>query len=131
MKKYIKASKVDLFLKYHDDENNYYNNKNNFDRMYSILEKYDDSNGNDPVDVAFEKATPEDQDRMLALITPQPKLGQSGYALRLYNYVIDPRHSSDTYFEHLSSDYCLGVADMVKALIAEGYLDPTEFEDVN
>lgn len=131
MKKYVKASKVDLFLKYHDDENNWRNNQDGFDKMYEILEQYDDSNGNDPVDVAFEKATSEDQDRMLELITPKAKFGQPGYALRLFNYASDPRHSTDTFFEHLSRDYCEGVVDTIKCLLAEGYLDPTEWDNID
>lgn len=58
MKRYIRSeSLVDTFLRYHDDPNNYPNNEDNFDKMYAILEKYDDSNGNDTVDVAFNKAT--------------------------------------------------------------------------
>lgn len=129
MKRMIKASsKVDTFLLYHDDETNWSNNQEGFDKMYKILEKYDDSNGNDTVDVAFEKATPEDQDRMIELITPKARFGQKGYARRLVRYAEDPRGSADTFFEHLTKDYCEGVVDVVKALIAEGLIDEDYFE---
>lgn len=128
MKKYIKSSKVDTFLRYHDDETNWANNKEGFEKMYSILNKYDDSNGNDTVDIPFEKATPEDQDRMIELIVPKPKFGQPGYAKRLVWYAENPELSADNYFENLSSDYCEGVVDVVKALIAEGLIDEDYFE---
>ena len=59
MQRYVKSeSLVDKFLRYHDDESNWAHNQNGFDKMYEILEKYDDSNGTDTVDVAFMKATP-------------------------------------------------------------------------
>lgn len=128
MKKVIKsASKLDTFLLYHDDETNWNSNRSGFDKMYNILDKYDDSNGNDTVDVAFQKATLEDQDRMIALITPKARFGQPGYARRLVSYAEDPRSSADTFFEHLSKDYCEGVVDIVKALIAEGLVDEDYF----
>ena len=60
---------VELFLKYHDDPDNYYAHKDNFEKMYQILDKYG-SNDQD-VDVRFEKATYSDQKEMLALITPK------------------------------------------------------------
>lgn len=129
MKRVIKASsKVDTFLLYHDDEQNWEKNQDGFIEMYKILDKYDDSNGNNTVDVAFEKATPEDQDKMIALITPKARFGQKGYARRLVRYAEDPRGSADTFFEHLSNDYCEGVVDVVKAMIAEGLIDEDYFE---
>ena len=74
MKRYIRSeSLVDTFLRYHDDPNNYAHNEDGFDQMYAILEKYDDSNGNDTVDVAFNKATREDQLKMIELINPEAK----------------------------------------------------------
>lgn len=119
MKRYVKASKVDTFLKYHEDEDNWVNNRDGFDKMYAILEKYDDSNGNDTVDVTFMKATPEDQDRMLRLITPGPKLGQSGYASKLYNDALSGMYGKE---------YSSGVADIVQALVKEGLLDESFME---
>ena len=125
MKRIIKAeSLVDTFLRYHDDENNWASNRNGFDKMYEILEKYDDSNGNDTVDVAFRKASPEDQERMVALITPAPRHpGERGYAKLFYNKVI----SGD--YEDVSYDYIDGVQDFFTALVREGYINAADFEE--
>ena len=113
MKKYVSAALVDEFLKYHEDEDNYVNNRNGFDKMYSILEKYDDSNGNDNVDVAFLKATPEDQQRMVDLIRPKKKVGQRGYAQELYYNALN---------DEFSRDYTDGIIDIMDALFAEGWI---------
>ena len=124
MKRYLRAAdKVDLFLKYHDDSNNYHHHPGDFDKMYEILEQYDDSNGNDPVNVAFEKATPEDQDRMLALITPGDwalKVGDPGYTRYIYyqalkGYAYDSREANEAF------------VDAIEALFAEGLLNESEF----
>lgn len=125
MKKVIKAaSLLDKFLEYHDDENNWTTNRNGFDKMYAILEKYDDSNGNDTVDVAFMKATPEDQQKMVELITPGPRHpGERGYAKLFYNKVI----SGD--YEDVSYDYIDGVQDLFSALVQEGYINAADFEE--
>lgn len=129
MRKPIRASKVDTFMKYHEDESNYRSHPEAFDRVYNILDKYDTSNGNDSVDVVFLKATPADQDRMIELITPRPShVGQPGYVKRLYEYAEDPRSSRDTFFEDLSRDYCEGVVDTITALIEEGLLDASYFD---
>lgn len=112
--------KVALFLKYHDDEANYANNPDGFDKMYSILEKYDNSNGNDTVDIPFRKATPEDQNKMISLIAPKIKFGEEGYSASLYkaaaNYDVD----------NASRDYCDGVTDAIDALIAEGIINQND-----
>lgn len=118
MKKYVSAALVDEFLKYHEDEDNYANNRYGFDRMYDILEKYDDSNGNDNVDVAFLKATPEDQQRMVDLIRPKKKVGQRGYAQELYYKALEG--------EFVKS-YSAGVIDALEALFAEGWILESAF----
>lgn len=118
MKKYVSAALVDEFLKYHEDEDNYANNRNGFDKMYSILEKYDDSNGNDSVDVAFLKATPEDQKRMVDLIRPNKKVGQRGYAQELYYNALNGE---------FGRDYNDGIVDIMDALFAEGWILESAF----
>ena len=123
MKRYVKSArynnKVDTFLKYHDDENNYHENQAGFEKMYSILEKYDDSNGNNTVDVAFMKASPEDQDRMLALIKPSARYGQPGYCRKLYDQAVNREFEDKRYNE--------GIIDAFEALIAEGLIDKDDF----
>ena len=122
MKRYVKASLVDEFLKYHDDETNYYNNEEGFNKMYDILEKYDDSNGNDTVDVAFRKAPLEEQLEMIELIKPSPKLGQDGYAREFYQKAVNEDFGDDT-----NRDYCEGVRDAFEALFEERIIDQGAF----
>lgn len=121
MKKYIRASEnlVDTFLRYHDDEKNYHSNPSGFDAMYEILEKYDDSNHNDTVDVAFKRATPEDQKRMVELITP--KAGRSKDEVR--------REFSDLLAKCYSrrNVYDEGFMDAVDLIEELGYIDTKEF----
>ena len=125
MKRQIYAtSLVDTFLKYHDDRDNYESNPDGFDKMYEILEKYDDSNGNDTVDVAFLKATPEDQRRMIELITPIPKVGSAVYCKQLYK---SAKESNRGYDSHGYDLYGEGVLDAFEALAAAGYIDLNEF----
>jgi len=119
MKKYIKASKADTFLKYHDDADNYYNNEDGFNKMYEILNQYGDSN--EDVDVVFRRATPEDQDKMLALITPNKKVGQSGYAKKLYRDAVDGNLED--------WQYAQGVVDAFEALFREGYVSKDSFKE--
>ncbi len=121
MKKKVFASKLSTFLKYHEDEDNYAANPDGFDKMYSILEKYDNSNGNDPVDIPFQKATPEDQDRMIALIKPGYKFGQKGYAQDMYYRALDMD------IDNADPEYCKGVVDAIEALFAEGWIDENKF----
>jgi len=70
MKRYIRSSLVDEFLKYHEDGENYNRNPEGFNKVYDILDKYTDDL-NEPVDVTFVKATPKDQMRMVSLIRPR------------------------------------------------------------
>ena len=127
MKKMISASQsdrmIDLFLKYHDDENNYHHNRSGFDKMYEILEKYDDSNGNDTVDVAFRKATPEDQKKMIELITPGSwslKPSDKEYSRKLYYDAL----SGDAYEYRYANE---AVVDVFDTLFASGWLNEEEF----
>lgn len=118
MKKYIKASLIEEFLKYHDDENNYSRNRDGFDKMYAILEKYDDSNGNDTVDVAFRKATPADQQKMVDLIRPEKRPGQKGYAQELYYKALEGE---------FDKSYNDGIIDAIEALFEEGWILESAF----
>lgn len=123
MKKFIKAaSLVDTFMKYHEDANNYHSNPDGFDRMYEILEKYGDES--EDVDVAFKRATPEDQRLMVELIKPRPRHpGERGYAKYFYSTVINGG------FEDASRDYMRGVEDLFHALVSEGYIDREDFRE--
>lgn len=121
MKKYVRASLLSKFLEYHDDENNYARNPSGFDAMYSILEKYDTSNGNDTVDIAFQKASREDQEKMVRLITPSLRVGEPGYAFRMYQQALENN------ITNASTEYCNGVVDAFAALFAEGLLSKYDF----
>ena len=123
MKRVIKAaSLVDTFMKYHEDANNYHNNEDGFDKMYAILEKYGDES--EDVDVAFKRATPEDQRLMVELIKPKPRHpGERGYTKYFYNAVINGD------FEDASRDYMRGVEDLFHALVSEGYIDREDFRE--
>lgn len=127
MKRYVRASLVDTFLKYHDDENNYASNRDGFDKMYSILEKYDNSNGNDSVDIAFLKATPEDQKKMVDLITPRrPSFGTVEYCRQMYRDALGlnrNRNFNSVLSEEASKDYCNGITDAFVALFETGLLE--------
>ena len=120
MKKVIKAaSLLDKFLEYHDDENNMMGNESGFNRMYAILDKYDDSNGRDTVDIPFMKATPEDQRKMVELITPGPRRpGDKGYAQKLYYDALEGEYGKE---------YGRGMVDAIEALMAEGWINESEF----
>ena len=123
MKRAIKAaSLVDTFMKYHEDENNYYDNPDGFDKMYEILSKYGDES--EDVDVVFKKASPDDQRLMVALIKPRPRHpGERGYAKYFYNAVINGE------FGDASRDYAIGVEDLFHALVSEGYIDREDFKE--
>jgi len=121
MKRYIRASKLDTFLKYHDDPDNYQSNPDGFNKMYAILDKYASPGEDDTVDIPFQRATPEDQDRMIALIKPGRKAGQQGYAQDMYYKALDCD------IENADPNYCQGVVDAIEALFAEGWLNEDEF----
>lgn len=119
MKRYIKASKVSEFLKYYEDADNYSRNPDGFDKMYDILSKYGDEN--ETVDVVFERATPEDQDKMIELIKPELKFGQDGYARKLYHDALEGNVTNG------NAEYCQGIVDTIEALMAEGWVDEDAF----
>ena len=64
-------SNVDKFLDYYDREGSYVRNPAGFAHVHRILDKYDGSNGNDTVDIAFGKATPSEQAYMIQMIYPE------------------------------------------------------------
>lgn len=120
MKKYyVRASRVDEFMKYHEDSQNWKENQEGFLRMYDILDKYDNSNGNEDVDVLFERATEADQQRMIDLINPANRYGSSGYSSSLYRKAYNRKFSDDSYNQ--------GVIDAFNALFREGLLDEDDF----
>lgn len=116
MKRVVKANNVsnsellETFLRYHDNPDNYAHNRNGFDDMYEILEKYDDSNKEDTVDVAFLKAPLADQIKMVELITPHKATFKEWY----YD-ICQMKRIPDSYQD--------GFRDAVEALIKEGLLD--------
>lgn len=59
---------VELFLKYHDDYDNYKNNEAGFNSMYNILSKY--GNQDEEVDTVFLRAPYSEQIEMVQLIEP-------------------------------------------------------------
>ena len=113
------STKLDEFMRYHEDPNNYPSNEDGFNKMYDILNEY--GTENEDVDVVFKRATPEDQDKMIALIKPRPKFGSKEYARKLYYDALEGS------IENASSDYCSGVEDAIEALFAGGWLDENEF----
>lgn len=76
MKKYVKSSSdsnslLDEFMRYHEDPDNYEKNRDGFDKVYSILDKYGTENEN--VDEVFVRAPENVQRRMIELIKPKDK----------------------------------------------------------
>lgn len=61
---------LELFLKYHEDADNYRNNSYRFEKMYEILSKYGDQTEN--VDEIFLRAPHSEQVEMVNLIAPAP-----------------------------------------------------------
>lgn len=112
----IASSKLDEFMKYHEDNHNYAANPEGFDRMYSILDKYGDDN--DGVDKPFLRATPEDQQRMIDLINPNKiPLGVKGHAKQLYREALKQNNA-----------YSAGVLDAFNSLFQEYFLDEDDFQ---
>ena len=103
--------KVNTFLKYHDDENNWRNNESNYDKMYEILSKYGDES--EDVGTVFERATPEDQDRMIELIKPGPEIGSIDWFRDLYHSNVIEKVNGRQYAE--------GFSDALFALAELGY----------
>ena len=59
---------VDIFMEYHEDPENWRNNRIGFDRMYEILMEYGDED--EYVDEVFKRAPVEKQREMIDLIQP-------------------------------------------------------------
>lgn len=119
MKKVIRASRVEEFMRYHEDPDNYASNNDGFDKMYDILNQY--GSDEEDVDIVFKRATPEDQKKMIELIKPKAKYGSKQYARNMYYDALEGS------IENASSDYCRGVKDAIEALFAGGWLDEYEF----
>ena len=60
---------TEVFLKYHEDADNFRANQSGFDAMYEILSKYGDPD--EYVDEVFKRAPREEQLKMVSLITPR------------------------------------------------------------
>lgn len=128
MKKVIKAAEtrtsglLNEFLRYHEDDMNREFHPNSFKEMYEILDKYDDSNREDTVDVAFLKATPEDQQRMIDLIKfdPLPEEGTVDYCREMY-YSALAGEWSETYKEDRA------IVNVFENLFRAGLLNEEEF----
>ena len=60
---------TEIFLKYHEDADNFRANQSGFDAMYEILSKYGDPD--EYVDEVFKRAPREEQLKMVSLITPR------------------------------------------------------------
>lgn len=77
MKKYVKSSSdsnslLDEFMRYHEDPDNYEKNRDGFDKMYDILDKYGTENEN--VDEVFVRAPENVQKRLVDLIRPKDNI---------------------------------------------------------
>lgn len=117
MKKIIVASKVNQFMKYYSDLDNYNAHPDDFAKVESILSKYGDED--EGPKMLFYQATEDDQDKMIALIKPRLRLGERGYSAQLYRQALRGYAGS--------SEYCDGMSDIIHALITEGLLNKKEF----
>ena len=79
-----------------------------------ILSKYGDEESR--LDVVFDLASPEDQDRIMKLLAPELQEGQPGFAKQFYKDCL--RGNIDA-----STDYINGVFDFYEILKAEGLID--------
>ena len=122
MKKYISSAVrlVDQFLDFHEDENNPNRDNGRFDKMYDILDKYGDESEN--VDVVFERATPEDQLKMIDLISYRrpAKVGSVDYCRDLYYNALE----GDAYDSREANQ---AVVDVFEALFAANVIDEKTF----
>lgn len=127
MRRIVKASKVNEFLKYHDDPENYYRNSDKFDQMYKILNKY--GNEDEDVGTVFKRASAEDQDKMLNLIKLNKlRPGDKGFAQKLYYGALEGHIPDELgYADYQSKDLLEGIIEGIEALFAEGWVDETEF----
>ena len=117
MKKFTKysitaSSLVDEFMKYHEDEDNHYNNEYGFHEMYKILEKY--GHENEPVDKVFVRAPEDDQKRMIELIKPDEgeSITISELSDKFYKLQIKDERGNTTMYE---DGYLDGIYDCLDA----------------
>lgn len=117
MKRYIQSSKLtEFFLKYHEDMDNYSKNRDGFEKAYEILDKY--GTENEPVDVVFDRATPEDQKKILDFISPSNIDGSHEMLISAV--------SGDT----KETSYGQGVLDTFRQLVQDGYLKEETWNDI-
>ena len=117
MKKFTKypitaSSLVDEFMKYHEDEDNHYNNEYGFREMYDILSKY--GTENEPVDQVFIRAPEDDQKRMIELIKPDEgeSITISELSDKFYKLQIKDERGNTTTYE---DGYLDGIYDCLDA----------------
>ncbi len=84
MKKYAKSSSdsnslLDEFMRYHEDFDNYRKNRDGFDKVYSILDKY--GTENESVDKVFVRAPEDVQRRLVDLIRPKDNINIQSFDL--------------------------------------------------
>lgn len=84
MKKYVKSSSdsnslLDEFMRYHEDFDNYRKNRDGFDKVYSILDKY--GTENETVDEVFVRAPENIQRRLVDLIRPKDNINIQSFDL--------------------------------------------------
>ena len=100
----VKASSdSEKFLAWHDDPNNY--SEDRFDRIYAILDKY--GTEDELVDEIFERATTEDQCKLLELAKPVATSGSAQYIIEKYREA----------YNNPNDDYFNGWLDAINAMI--------------
>lgn len=111
---------TEVFLKYHEDADNFRANQSGFDAMYEILSKYGDID--EYVDEVFKRAPREEQLKMVSLITPKD-MDESlkedfsdarPAATKIFNFVemgADPAAILDELLRFLPDDALVDFAD--------------------
>lgn len=84
MKKYVNSSSdsnflLDEFMRYHEDPDNYEKNRDGFDKVYSILDKY--GTENETVDEVFVRVPENVQRRLVDLIRPKDNINIQSFDL--------------------------------------------------
>ena len=106
------SSLVDEFKKYHDLPYNYEDNRDGFNKMYNILDKY----GTEDEDVytVFKRATEADQKRMVELIKPKEResITKSELADKFYKLQIKEEREATSSYE---DGYIDGIYDCLDA----------------
>lgn len=111
---------TEIFLKYHEDADNFRANQSGFDAMYEILSKYGDPD--EYVDEVFKRAPREEQLKMVSLITPR-NMDESlkedfsdarPAATKIFNFIemgADPAAILDELLRFLPDDALVDFAD--------------------